>query len=87
MDDPYFKREQTRTKHFILKSYLQTLVYKLFQGGHRSLTYVDGFSGPWEAKTENFTDTSFMIAIDVLRNAQLQDDIRRNPSHDEMLLR
>jgi three-Cys-motif partner protein len=72
MDDPYFKREQTRTKHFILKSYLQTLVYKLFQGGHRSLTYVDGFSGPWEAKTENFTDTSFMIAIDVLRNAHFK---------------
>jgi three-Cys-motif partner protein len=72
MDDPHFKREQTRTKHFILKSYLQTLVYKLFQGGQRSLTYVDGFSGPWEAKTENFSDTSFMIAIDVLRTAHFK---------------
>jgi three-Cys-motif partner protein len=72
MVDPYFQREQTRTKHFILKSYLEKLVYKLFQGGHRSLTYVDGFSGPWEAKTETFSDTSFMIAIDVLRTAHFK---------------
>jgi three-Cys-motif partner protein len=69
MDDPYLKREQTSTKHFILKSYLQTLVYKLFQGGHRSLSYIDGFSGPWQTQTENFSDTSFMIAIEVLRTA------------------
>jgi three-Cys-motif partner protein len=31
---------------------------------------VDGFSGPWETKTENFSDSSFMIAISVLLDAQ-----------------
>jgi hypothetical protein len=51
MDDIYSEREQTHTKHFLLKSYLQTLVYKLFHGGQRSITYVDGFSGPWKSKT------------------------------------
>ena len=72
MDDIYSEREQTRTKHFILKSYLQTLVYKLFHGGQKSLTYVDGFSGPWKSRTENFSDSSFMIAIKVLRAAHFE---------------
>lgn len=72
MDDIYSEREQTLTKHFLLKSYLQTLVYKLFQSGQRSVTYVDGFSGPWKSKTENFSDSSFMIAINVLKSAHFQ---------------
>jgi three-Cys-motif partner protein len=37
-----------------------------------NVTYVDGFSGPWETKTENFSDSSFMIAIAVLLDAQKQ---------------
>ena len=69
---PYAGREQTATKHFILKSYLQTLIYKLFSSGHLALTYVDGFSGPWKTQTESFSDTSFMIAIDVLKNAHFE---------------
>jgi three-Cys-motif partner protein len=69
MDDIYSEREQTLTKHFLLTSYLQTLVYKLFQGGQPSITYVDGFSGPWKSRTENFSDSSFMIAINVLKAA------------------
>jgi hypothetical protein len=36
------------------------------------ITYVDGFSGPWKTKTEDFSDTSFMIAINVLKDAQHQ---------------
>lgn len=46
------------------------------------IAYVDGFSGPWETKTEDFSDSSFMIAISVLRDAQTQilksKGIRRN---------
>lgn len=68
MVDPYSGREQTRAKHFILKMYLQELAFKLLK--HWDLAYVDGFSGPWETKTDNFHDTSFMIAIDVLQDAQ-----------------
>lgn len=78
MDSPYTGREQTETKHFILKSYLQTLTYKLFQSG-QALTYVDGFSGPWQAKTESFADTSFMIAISVLKNAHFES-LKKNPN-------
>lgn len=68
MTDPYSGREQTKAKHFILKRYLQALAFKVLT--FSDITYVDGFSGPWETKTENFTDSSFMIAISVLQDAQ-----------------
>jgi three-Cys-motif partner protein len=66
--DPYFGREQTKAKHFILKRYLQALAFKVLR--FYDITYVDGFSGPWETKTEDFVDSSFMIAINVLKDAQ-----------------
>lgn len=68
MVDPYFGREQTKAKHFILKRYLQALAFKVLR--FSDITYVDGFSGPWETQTEDFADSSFMIAINVLRDAQ-----------------
>jgi three-Cys-motif partner protein len=69
MEAAYVGREQTQAKHFILRRYLQTLTYKLLGGGWTVLTYVDGFSGPWQSKTDDFSDTSFMIAINVLKDA------------------
>src|ERR1700738_1832455 len=66
--DPYSGREQTEAKHFILRRYLQALAFKVLT--FQDVTYVDGFSGPWETKSENFSDSSFMIAISVLRDAQ-----------------
>ena len=36
----------------------------------RDITYIDGFSGPWESRTDDYSDTSFMIAIEVLKDAQ-----------------
>jgi three-Cys-motif partner protein len=68
--DAYSGREQTRAKHFILKRYLQALAFKVLT--FSEITYVDGFSGPWETKTEDFSDSSFMIAITVLMDAQKQ---------------
>jgi three-Cys-motif partner protein len=70
VSDPYSRREQTKAKHFILRRYLQALAFKVLT--FQDITYVDGFSGPWETKTENFTDSSFMIAISVLQDAQKQ---------------
>jgi len=77
--DPYFGREQTKAKHFILRRYLQALAFKILR--FSDITYVDGFSGPWETKTEDFIDSSFMIAIDVLRDAQqkIQTQTGRRP--------
>lgn len=70
MTDPYSGREQTKAKHFILKRYLQALAFKVLT--FSEVTYVDGFSGPWQTKTEDFSDSSFMIAISVLQDAQKQ---------------
>jgi three-Cys-motif partner protein len=66
--DPYAGREQTKAKHFILKRYLQALAFKVLTIS--DITYVDGFSGPWKSETEDFSDSSFMIALQVLQDAQ-----------------
>lgn len=66
--EPYSGREQTQAKHFILRRYLEKLAYKILTLSE--LTYVDGFSGPWKTETEDFSDSSFMIAIDVLEGVQ-----------------
>lgn len=66
--DPYLEREQTKAKHFILKRYLQALAFKVLTIS--DITYVDGFSGPWNSKTEDFSDSSFIIALRVLQDAQ-----------------
>lgn len=65
----YIDREQTQAKHFILRGYLQELAFKVLR--HWDIAYIDGFSGPWESQTDDFSDTSFMIALEVLKDAQL----------------
>jgi three-Cys-motif partner protein len=74
--DSYAGREQTKAKHFILKHYLQALAFKVLT--FSDITYVDGFSGPWETRTENFSDSPFMIAISVLQDAQKRIQKRLN---------
>lgn len=58
----YTGREQTLVKHFILQKYLERFAYIV--GSHwDTLTYVDCFSGPWNARSEKFEDSSFAIAL------------------------
>ena len=74
--DKYKGREQSCVKHYILKRYLQKLTYKLALGIRKPelvLTYIDGFSGPWKSSTEDYSDTSFQIAINELR--KVRDDL------------
>ena len=71
--DPYCGREQTQAKHFILERYLQALAFKVLT--FSDVTYVDGFSGPWKTETEDFNDSSFMIAIRTL--LEVQEKIHR----------
>ena len=61
MTDPYSDREQSKAKHFILKRYLQALAFKVLR--FYDITYVDGFSGPWKTKTEDFLTLSLMIEL------------------------
>ena len=68
-DELYAGREQTQVKHFILQKYLERFAFKV--GSHwDALTYVDCFSGPWNARSEVFEDSSFAIALKQLRNAR-----------------
>jgi len=67
--DPYDDREQTWVKHAILQQYLLRLAV-IVGNWSDCLTYVDCFSGPWENKTNDYSDTSFSIAIEQLRAAR-----------------
>lgn len=62
--EPYDGREQSAAKHLILGSYLEVLAFKVGQF-RKDLTfnYVDGFSGPWESKTGDLSDTSPSLAL------------------------
>jgi three-Cys-motif partner protein len=65
----YAGREQTLVKHFILQKYLERFAYIV--GSHWDvLTYVDCFSGPWNARSEKFEDSSFAIALKELLKAR-----------------
>lgn len=80
----YKGREQTLAKHEIFGRYLQRFSFIV---GSRwdSITYVDGFSGPWEQKSDDFRDTSFGIAIKHLREAR--DTVERNKKGKHLKLR
>lgn len=69
----YRGREQTFIKHFILRSYLERVAYHVLWQWER-FTFVDGYSGPWESKTKSYDDTSFGIAIKLLR--KVREDLR-----------
>lgn len=65
----YADREQAWVKHWLLRKYLERLILKVATKWRR-FVYIDGFAGPWGAQTENLSDTSFGIAIDVMRSCQ-----------------
>ena len=68
-DDPYIGREQTLVKHFILRKYLSRFA-PIVLSNWNSISYVDCFSGPWNAHTDDLRDTSFSIALEELRRAR-----------------
>jgi three-Cys-motif partner protein len=67
--DPYRHREQTYLKHFFLERYLERVGFNICSFKD-DFVYVDGFSGPWKSRDEQFQDTSFMIAIRELRKVR-----------------
>ncbi|MDE0031558.1 MAG: three-Cys-motif partner protein TcmP [Deltaproteobacteria bacterium] len=65
----YSGREQTYLKHFFLEKYLERVAYVI--GYNQSeFVYIDGFSGPWRSADEAFEDTSFVVAINILRRVR-----------------
>ncbi|MBX3125529.1 MAG: three-Cys-motif partner protein TcmP [Polyangiaceae bacterium] len=64
MEPPEFYRgrEQTYLKHYFLENYLARLVWNV--GSFRDeFVYFDGFAGPWRSESDDFEDTSPVIAI------------------------
>ena len=52
----------------ILKHYIRALAFKVLSSS--DIAYVDGSSGRWQTKTEDFSDSFFMIEIPVLQDTQ-----------------
>ena len=65
----YEGREQTLVKHIILRQYVSAWAHKVGTFCD-TLTYVDGFSGPWNAVSDDLSDASFCIALEELRKAR-----------------
>jgi three-Cys-motif partner protein len=65
----YRGREQTYLKHFFLERYLERVAYNI-GSFYNDFVYVDGFSGPWKSGDEALDDTSFVIAIQKLRQVR-----------------
>lgn len=64
--EDYEGREQTFLKHYFLENYLERVAFKI--GSWKpEFVYVDGFSGPWESTGKEYSDTSFIKAIEKLR--------------------
>lgn len=65
----YAGREQAYVKHVFLERYLTRLVHKV-ASTYDHIVYIDGFAGPWQNSNERFEDTSFGIALAVMRKAK-----------------
>ena len=68
-EELYQRREQTLVKHRILSDYLERFAH-IVGSRWSSITYVDGFAGPWNVRSPDFQDSSFAIALDELRKAR-----------------
>ena len=68
-NDDYAGREQSLVKHYILRHYLERFAH-ITASKWTTITYVDCFSGPWESKKDDLSDTSFAIALQELRKAR-----------------
>lgn len=75
----YLGREQAYVKHHFLAEYLERLIFKI-ASGYDEIAYVDGFSGPWQAKGERFEDTSFGIALRALTRARQSWATMKHPA-------
>jgi three-Cys-motif partner protein len=73
MSESYEGREQSLVKHFVLRKYLERFARIIgLEPAKRwnTITYVDCFSGPWNVKNEDLSDSSFSIALNELRRAR-----------------
>lgn len=65
----YRGREQTLVKHILLRDYLERVAWNILSF-KSDFVFVDGFSGPWKHVSDDYSDTSFGIAIEKLRKVK-----------------
>lgn len=80
----YIGREQTLIKHYILRHYLERFAH-IVGSYWNSITYIDCFSGPWKARSQELKDTSFSIALEELKKAR--DTHKKLQPEKELTLR
>lgn len=68
-EESYFNREQSQIKHLILEKYLSRFAH-IVGSRWSGIIYVDGFAGPWNVTSNDFSDSSFAIALRELRKAR-----------------
>lgn len=69
----YHKRVQTGIKHLILSRYLERVAWNILHS-QSEFVFIDGNSGPWKSKSESYADTSFGIAMRILR--KVRDELK-----------
>lgn len=69
LPEAYRGRAQSFVKHEVLRHYLDRAAMTLLSKWD-DFVFIDGFSGPWKNAKEDYSDTSFGIAIDRLRRAR-----------------
>lgn len=68
MKGEYSGREQSGFKHFALRKYLEA-ASRIIGSTWSGFSYVDCCAGPWESRSPNYSDTSFGIAVEVLKES------------------
>jgi three-Cys-motif partner protein len=82
----YEGREQTEVKHRILQRYLSAFA-PIVGNWAADVAYIDCLAGPWESRGEQLEDTSFSIAVNVLKQAKASLALRhKHPSFRCLLI-
>lgn len=67
----YKGREQSLIKHAFLSQYVQLAAFKILQARSNTFNYVDAFAGPWNVRGEDFSDSSFDLALNMLESVRV----------------
>lgn len=76
MNEFYYDREQTQVKHRVLERYLQAFA-PIIGSRYDEIVYVDCMAGPWEAKDDALSDTSFHKALSVFQDCRKRARCKR----------
>jgi three-Cys-motif partner protein len=69
MNDEYTDREQSGLKHFALRKYLEAAT-RIIGSSWNGFSYVDCCAGPWQSRSQDYSDTSFGISVRILNESE-----------------